>query len=154
MADAVRFEVKGLRELGAALRELGGPAAVRVCAGATGTAARFVKEQAKNNIRSSPSVETGSLLESIIVKKVPKSQTDLTSAHIVTPRRRRTGSKKTRSKQRTAPHALYVEFGTVNMPAEPFLEPALSRNVGRATQVMKEKLASGIDREAKKVSKI
>ena len=153
MADSVTFEVKGLRELGVALRELGGPAAVRVCAGATGTAARFVKEQAKNNIRASPAVDTGSLLESIIVKKLPESQTDLTAAHIVTPRHRRTGAKKTRTRQRTAPHALFLEFGTVNMPAEPFLEPALSRNIGRATQIMKEKLASGIDREAKKVSK-
>ena len=147
------IEVNGLRELGLALRELGDKGAKRACAGATGAAARYVKEQAKSNIRSSPSVETGSLLESIIVKKVPQSQTDLTSAHIVTPRHRRTGNAKTRSRQSTAPHALYVEFGTVNMPAEPFLEPALSRNVGRATEVMKEKLASGIDREAKKASK-
>jgi HK97 gp10 family phage protein len=151
--DSVRFEVQGLRQLGEALRELAGPAAVRICVGATGTAARFVKEQAKNNIRASPAIDTGSLLESIIVKKIPKSQTNLTSAHIVTPRRRRTGSAKTRAKQSEAPHALFVEFGTEHMPAEPFLEPALSRNVSRTTQIMKDKLASGIEREAKKVSK-
>ena len=151
--DSVRFEVKGLRQLGEALRELGDKGAVRVCVGATGTAARFVKEQAKNNIRASPSIDTGSLLESIIVKKLPKSQTNLTSAHIVTPRHRRTGSKKTRARQRTAWWALFVEFGTIDMPAEPFLEPALSRNVGRVTQIMKDKLASGIEREAKKVNK-
>src|SRR4029077_11031475 len=139
MAESVRFEVKGLRELGEALRELGGPGAIRACVGATGAAARFVKEQAKNNIRSSPSIDTGSLLESIIVKKLPKSEENLTSAHIVTPRQRRTGRKKNRAKQRNTWWARLVEFGPVNMQAEPFLEPALSHNITRATEIMKNK---------------
>src|SRR4029077_17552803 len=128
MAESVRFEVKGLRELGEALRELGGPGAIRACVGASGAAARFLKEHAKNNIRSSPSIDTGSLLESIIVKKLPKAEENLTSAHIVTPRPRRTGRTKTRAKQRTAWWAHFVEFGTIHMQAEPFLEPALSHN--------------------------
>jgi len=152
--DSFKFEVQGLRQLGEAMRQLSAATSRRVCAQATGSAAKVVKIAAQDNLRASPSVDTGSLLASIIIKKLPKAQAGgLDSAHIVTPRRRRTGSTKSRTKQKTAPHAHFVEFGTENMPAEPFLEPALSRNIAKATQVMKDRLQEGIAREAAKARK-
>jgi HK97 gp10 family phage protein len=152
MADTVTFEVKGLQQLGENMRGLSEAVNKRLAAAATGAAAKVVKEAAKQNVRNSPSVDTGSLLESIISKKIPNSQSGLTSAHIVTPRHHRT-RRKTKTKQSVAPHAVFVQFGTVNMPAEPFLDVALSRNIGRATDAMKQKLASGIAREVAKVGK-
>lgn len=152
MADSVTIQVDGLRQLGEALRELGDVTARKICGQATGAAARLVKEAAKNNIRRSPSVDTGSLLESVIVKKLSKSQTDLTSAHIVTPRHHRQ-RRKTKQRQSVAPHAVFVEFGTVNMAAEPFLGPALSQNISQATNAMKDKLSTGIAIAARRARK-
>lgn len=150
------FKVEGLRELGESMRALGSEVAVRISASMTGAAAKVVKTAAVRNIESSPSIETGSLRDSVIVKKIPKSQTRLTSEHIVTVRGRgkiiRRGKKKG-ERQTSAPHAHFVEFGTVNMPAEPFLRPALDRNQQRAAEVMKETGKARIEAAARKVAK-
>jgi HK97 gp10 family phage protein len=148
MADTVRIE--GLSQLGNALRGLADVTARKLCVQATGAAARVVKDGVKEIIRTNPSVDTGSLLESVIVKKV--SEPNLTSAHIVTPRHKRTKrQRKNRGKYPVAPHALFVQFGTVHMSAEPFLDVGLTRNRGKAEQAMKDKLATGIAREARRL---
>ncbi len=143
MADSVTLRVDGLQALGRSLERLKTDVALKLAGRATGKAASVVKKAAKNNIRSSPSVETGSLLDAVIAKKIPKSQTALTAEHIVTVRRRSSG-RKTKNKQATAPHARFVEYGTVNMPPEPFLGPALSRNITEATRVIADTLSDGI----------
>jgi HK97 gp10 family phage protein len=149
---ASRVEVKGLKELGEALRHLGATAP-KICYQASGAAARVVKKAAEAKVRSNPSIETGSLLQSIIVKRMPKSQiAPLTAAHIVTPRHRRS-RKKTKQKQFNAPHAIFIEYGTVNMSAEPVMGPAIANTTSQSLTVMKEALGRGIAREAKKVAK-
>ena len=80
--------VSGLDQLGERMRTLEPKRALGACVSATGTAARMVRDAAKDNVRRSPSIETGSLLEAVIVKKVRKSQTSLTSEHLVTVRGR------------------------------------------------------------------
>ena len=54
-------------------------------------------------------------------------------------------SKKTGLKQTSAPHAHFVEFGTVNMPAEPFLAPAFDVEKERAAAAIAEKLKARIE---------
>lgn len=151
------FKVEGLRELGAAMRELSAKVANRVAGAMTNAGAQVVKKEAISNVVRNPSIETGSLKGSIIVKKVPKSQTNLTSEHIVTVRGRgkiiRRGKRKGQ-RQTSAPHARYVEFGTVNMPAEPFLRPALDQRKEAAAQAMKERGAARIEAEARKAAGI
>ena len=146
MANSITIRVDGLAALGERMRGLSAKVANRVSGRATSRAASIVKKAAKDNIRRSPSIVTGSLLDAVIMKKLGKSQTSLTSEHIVTVRRRKTG-RKTKTKQPTAPHASFVEFGTVNMPAEPYLRPALSRNIQPAIQAMKDALEAGIIKE-------
>ena len=75
MADAVLFKVEGLKELGEAFRRLTVDMQVRAGRSATGAAATPIKRRAINNIKSSPSVETGALSKSVIVKRLPKNQT-------------------------------------------------------------------------------
>lgn len=143
MADSVTFEVKGLRELGERMRGLSAKMQNSIAASATGAAASIVKKAAISNVVSSPSVDTGSLRDAIIAKKIPKSQSQYTSEHIVTVRGR--GKPKVNKKgvkQAQAPHAGLVEFGTVNMPAEPFLRPAIDNNIDKATNAMRDKIAS------------
>lgn len=150
------FSVSGLRELGQSMQELGAEVAQRISVAMTGAAAKVVRAAAVQNVESSPSIETGSLRDSIIVKKIPKSQTALTSEHIVTVRGRgkiiKRGKKKGQ-RQTQAPHAHFVEFGTVNMPAEPFLRPALDRNQERAAEAMKETGGRRIEAAARKAAK-
>jgi HK97 gp10 family phage protein len=146
VADAVLFKVEGLRELGEAFRRLDADMQKKAGRSATAAAATPIKRRAITNIKSSPSVETGALSKSVIVKRLPKNQTPPdTSEHIVTVRGR--GKKlKSGNIQNSAPYASKVEFGTVHMPAEPFLRPALDAGKGEAVDAMKKSLANSIKR--------
>lgn len=146
MADAVLIKVEGLKELGEAFARLTYDMQVRAGRSATGAAGTVVKRRATNNIKSSPSVETGALSKSVIVKRLPKNQTPAnTSEHIVTVRGR--GKKlKSGKLQNSAPYASKVEFGTVHMPAEPFLRPALDSGKTEAIEAMKKSLQKSIKR--------
>ncbi len=146
MPQVTTIRVDGLQELGARMKKLSEKVANKTAGRCTGAGAQIVKKAAKNNIKSSPSVVTGSLLDAVIAKKIPKSKTRLTSEHIVTVRQRKTG-RKTKTKQQTAPHAHFIEYGTVNMPAEPFLKPALERNVQQVIEAMKKKLGDDITKQ-------
>jgi HK97 gp10 family phage protein len=151
------IHVSGLRELGEAMRELKSDVALRTAGSMTGAAAQVVKKAAIGNVIRSPSIETGSLRDSIITKKIPKSQTQLTSEHIVTVRGRgkliRRGKKKG-TRQTSAPHGSFVEFGTEHMQAEPFLKPALANNKEKAIEAMVKRGKDRIEAVAKKAKKV
>jgi len=141
-------KVEGLRQLGVALKNLDQKVARRASRGATAAAAAVIKKAAKGNIRKSPSIETGSLLKSVIAKRLGKGETNLTSEHIVTVRGRGK-KKKDGTLQESAPHAHLVEFGTVKMPAEPFLRPAYESEKHRAAAAIADKLRAAIAKAAK-----
>lgn len=147
MPKTTRIEVKGLKELAEKMRLLSSEVSLKIGARATASAAAIVKKAAKDKAP----VRTGSLRDSIIVKKLPKSETRLTEEYIVTVRGR--GKKRPYTKKgvriQNAPHAHFVEFGTVKMGPEPFLGPALTNNKGAAIEAMKAKLAEGIDKATK-----
>lgn len=143
MPVTTRIRVDGLQELGERLSRLSSKVANRSAARTTAAMANIVKKSTKENIRRHPSIFSGSLLNAVISKKLPKSQTTLTSEHIVTYRRKASG-RKTKTPQQTAPHANLIEFGTVNMPAEPSLRPALDTNIARCTEAAKQVLTNEI----------
>lgn len=145
---SVTVEVKGLRELGERMRLLSTDMALKIARQATGAAAQVIKKEAKLNIQRSPSIDTRSLLDAVIVKRLGKKDSTLTSEHIVTVRRRKV--EKTGSKQMSAPHARFIEFGTVKMPAEPFLRPAIESRKGEALNAMVDKLKKGIDKAGRR----
>lgn len=148
MARGVSFQVEGGEALERALLDLDVKVRKRLAGSAVGAAARLVRDAARATVRAR-SHETGSLEEAIIAKRI-KSSGELAALYIVTPRRRKTGSKKSKMKQKTAPHAGYVEFGTVKMAAEPYLAPALRHNARKAIDIIAERLHKGIIKEAKK----
>lgn len=145
---SVTFKVEGLDKLQERLLQLNEKVQKKLGNAAVGAAARSIRDQAKANVRRQ-SVDTGSLEGSIIAKRM-KADGDLAALFIVTPRTKKTGSKKSRAKQKTAPHARFVEFGTVNMTPEPFLEPALRHGAGKAIKIITERLEKGLIREANK----
>lgn len=145
------FKVEGLRELGNAMRELGQKDALRIAGAMTNAGAQVVKKEAVLNIEKSPSVDEGDLRDAVIVKKRGRSESNLTSEHIVTVRGR--GKETKKGVQFGAPHAHFVEFGTVNMPAEPFLRPALDQNIQKVIGVMKAKGDGRIEAAARKAAK-
>lgn len=146
MASVV-IRVDGLRELGERMRGLSAKVANKVAGQATGAAAQVVKKAAKRHIQSNPSIDTGALLNAVIIKKLGKSQTQYTAEHIVTVRGR--GKRKLKGKQTEAPHARFIEFGTVNAPAEPFLRPAFDQNGSKMIDAMKQKLSDAIAKAGK-----
>jgi hypothetical protein len=72
MATTVRVEVLGLRELGAKMRQLSEKMNKRIAARATGRAAKVIKDAAKRQVQANPSVDTGSLRDAIVSKKLRK----------------------------------------------------------------------------------
>ncbi len=145
MPNTVTVHVDGLRELGEKLRLLDAKVSKRLAGRSTGKAANGIKKLAKLKIRSNPSVDTGSLYDAVIVKKIPKSQSALTSEHIVTVRGRgKPRISKKGIKQAQAPHASLVEYGTVHMPAEPFMRPAWDNGKTGALNEIVQTLRDGL----------
>lgn len=144
-------KVEGLRQLGLNLKKLEDAVARKAARGATAAAATVVKKAAKKNIQKAPSVVSGSLLESVITKRLGRADTELTSEHIVTVRGR--GKKRPYTakgkKIESAPHAHFVEFGTVNMGPEPFMRPAFEGEKNRAADVIAERLRNAVNKAGK-----
>lgn len=148
----VTVRVDGLQELGARLKALSADMQKKAAWQATGRGAGIVKKAAKTIIHANADkYPTGTLEGAVIAKRVPAGQRRYTAEHWVTVRRRKTGKKsKGTGKQQTAPHAGFVEFGTVRMQAEPYLRPALQRNLQRIGEAMRDKLAKAIAKFEKK----
>ena len=149
MAATVTVEVKGLKELGERMRKLGTKVATKTSSSATSAAARVIARRMRANIDKNPSIDTGSLRKSVIVKKIPKSQTRLTSEHIATFRGRGKPYNKKGQVIARAPHAHLLEFGTVHMRAEPIMRPAYDQGKGEALKEMTERLRRSIEKAEK-----
>lgn len=142
------IQVDGLRELGQAIRKMEDDFRKKTARAMTAAAAGVVKKAAAANVQGNPSIDTGMLQKSIISKAIPRGQTSLTSEHIVTVRGRGK-KKKDGTLSAGAPYAHHVEFGTVNMAAEPFLRPALSANIRDAAEAMRDRGAARLKRALK-----
>lgn len=138
-----KLEVQGLRELGAAMRELSNDVATKVGRQAAAAGAGVVRKAA----RAKAPVDSGNLQAAVVMKRV--AETPLTAEYVVTPRRGKTRDVKAAKAGKgrlgnDAFYARFVEFGTVKVPARPFLRPAIEENVQRATEAVKQRLAQRI----------
>lgn len=141
MVDAVRIKVEGLQALGAKLQAMGEEMTTKIARGATGAAANLVKKSAQQKAPK----RTGNLARNIITKRLGKSDSSLTSEHIVTVRRRRTKGQKS-SGEKSAYYGQFVEFGSIHNVPNPFLRPAFDENVQRAIETMKSVISDRIAR--------
>ena len=142
MADTITFRMDGLQELGQRMRKLSEKVAKQAAGRATGRAAAIVKKAARDIVKAQR-VDTHLLEKHVISKKLAKSKTQLTSEHIVTVKKviyQRPGNKRVATRKVGS----LVEFGTVNMPAVPYLRKGLSNNLDKAREAMRDTLDKAI----------
>lgn len=147
------FKLEGAKELDRKLRKLGEKVHRRVTRQAVGAAATPVVKAAKAN--ADESKESG-LLKKALGKKAVTYKKTQTVAAVVGARKNVVGEVdgKTRKPSR---YAHLVEKGYIDehgnyVPGQPFLRPALDQTGEQAMGVMQNKLASGIEKEAKKAA--
>jgi HK97 gp10 family phage protein len=138
-------QVKGLRELGEAMRLLSADMAGKIARQATAAGASVVRKAA----RQGAPVDTGNLQAAIVMKR--ERQTRLTEEYVVAVRKgkKRDSKAAKRGEGRLGKDAYYasmVEFGTVKTPAQPFMRPALENNVTAATNAIAKRLKQRIDK--------
>jgi len=141
-----------------ALEKLPGVLQEKVVVGATRAAAKVVADEAKARVPE----DTGLLKKSIGVAKakkkdtpdgvvrfyvVPKSKLTILEKHMV-------GETEFKIKGKgRAFHAHFVEFGTVNMPAQPFLRPAMEATKDETVKAFQNYAIKRVDKEVKKLAK-
>lgn len=142
MASSVTVRVDGLRELGDRMKSLSKDVNNRIGRAATAAGAVVIRNAAQAKVP----VDTGNLKKNIIVKRLPKGESPLTSEHIVTVRKGKLTAKQKGSGLKDAFYGSFVEFGTAKMPARPYLRPAFDQNKERAVEAIKDR----IDKRLKK----
>ncbi|MBS0344763.1 MAG: HK97 gp10 family phage protein [Proteobacteria bacterium] len=137
---SVTLKIEGLSDLGKRLQTLSADMQGKVARAATAAGAVVIKNAA---IQKAPE-DTGNLKKNIIAKRLPKSETSLTSEHIVTVRKGKKTAKQKAAGIRDAYYGVFVEFGTAKMTAQPFLRPAFDQNKEKAVDAMKNRLEARI----------
>lgn len=145
-----RVEIKGLRELGAALKALGDSVGSKIGRSAVGQGAGVVKKAVKKRapVAAEPyeiegvKVQPGNIGKNVVTKRVKSSETNLTVEYVVAIR----GKRKYGYANRVAS---LQEFGTVNMEANAFVRPAYEESKEPAVQKTVSVLGKQIDKANK-----
>lgn len=147
MAESV--QIKGLRELGERMRSLSADMAGKVARQATAAGAGV----ARKNIKARAPVDTGNLQAAVVMKRV--RDTNLTEEYVVAVRKGKTrdakaGKAGTGRKGKDAFYAGFNEFGTVKMPAQPFVRPGFEESVKPAADAIAKRLKQRLDKAGAK----
>lgn len=157
MVDDVQFSILGLDSLLGKLESItydmkrkGGRSALR-------KAAQLVANAAKENAKSLDDPETGRSIADNIGLRWSRRRFEQTGDLMFRVGVLK-GAKFTRGEQPTeagaaTPHFRLLEFGTANMPAQPFLRRALSENIQAATNEFVTSYEKAIDRAIKRAAK-
>ncbi|HWL29954.1 MAG TPA: HK97-gp10 family putative phage morphogenesis protein [Burkholderiaceae bacterium] len=129
----------GLRELGAALKELDSRVQKRIARSATAAGARVIANEAKSRVP----VDKGTVKKNIRTANLKPTQPGLQETAV--------GVRVKGKTEVSAFHWRFLEFGTAKMPAKPFLRPAFEAKKEEAANRIKEQLAKRLDAEAAKI---
>jgi HK97 gp10 family phage protein len=154
-------DIKGLKELQAALNQLPREVQKRPLRAAVSAAAKVIQDEAK---RRAP-IDTGNLRKAVYRTRSrsgsgPGQETFLVAVkkgkaeYANTARNRRLN--RVGKKYQTQGEAYYwrfLEFGTAKMAAKPFLRPAFENKKQMAVDVLKQKLGDAITKTAMKLKK-
>lgn len=140
----VSLNVLGLAEHQADLQRLSSSVADKVVRDAVMAGARL----ARDKTRQSAPVRSGKLKKNIVVTRLRRQ--DSSGAAVAGVSVKRPATKKQRSGQSTKPESapyywLFLEFGTSQMNAKPFLRPAWDNHLPQIEQAVRSKLAQAID---------
>lgn len=149
------IKVRGLDEVEEVLDQLPDRVSRNVLTASLRLGARVIAKAAAENLRASPSVDSGLLSVSITSRARRKSKGGRAVVSVGAARKAVQVRRKGRAESVKAVPSRYahlVEFGTKNMPAEPFMRPALDEKAVEAIRVIGEAMAKRIDAEAAKLA--
>lgn len=133
------MQMTGLRELGAAMKELDSRVQKRIARSATAAGARVIANEAKARVP----VDKGTVKKNIRTANLKPNKPGLQETAV--------GVRVNGKTEDSAFHWRYVELGTAKMAPRPFLRPAFEAKKVEAAERIKEQLAKRLDAEAKKV---
>lgn len=142
MASSVTVKIDGLQELGQRMKSLSSDVNNRIARAATVAGAVVIRKAAQQKVP----VDTGNLKKNIIVKRLPKGETPMTSEHIVTVRQGKLTEKQKGSGIQDAFYGRFVEYGTAKMPARPYMRPAYDENKEKAVEAIKDRIRARLDK--------
>lgn len=146
MADQV--QVKGLRELQVAMRDLPQKLRRRTIQKALRDAAMPMRQDARAKVPK----DTGTVRRNIVVQRSKKFNGRNGVFGVVM--RVRKINKRMRAKGQGDPfYWTFVEFGTSKMPARPFMRPAFEANKQKALEIIRLQIRAGIDQIARELSR-
>lgn len=140
MADTIKMDVHGLKELERKLRELPEKLAKNGLRAAVAAGSRLVASEARRRVP----VDSGTLKRSIYTKQIREESNNQQQTFYVGSRH----GKKEQAKGRDAYYFPFVEFGTEKSPAHPFMRPAFESTKEKAVEAVKTKLAERIEKLA------
>ena len=161
MAKFESVQVQGLDQLAKALRELPQRVARNGLRAAVYAGAKVIRDEAKlqapvaTGAMGPNQPPPGTLKRSVIMKQIPELSGAQKQTFFVTVRQgkkyRKQGKKGNLSQD--AWYWRFVEFGTVKMPARPFLRPAFDMKKHEAVTAIKTRLAQRIEQAAQELQK-
>jgi len=161
MAKYENVQVEGLDALARALRELPDRVAKNGLRAAVYAGAKVVRDEAKLQAPVATfdlgpnQPPPGTLKRSVVLKQIPELSGKTKQTFFVTVRHgkkyRKQGKKGNLSQD--AWYWRFVEFGTVKMPARPFLRPAFDLKKNDALTAIKTRLAERIEQAARELKK-
>lgn len=152
--DYASVEVKGLKELNDALRELPDRIARNVLRGATSAGAAVIRKEAQAKAPvytgevSKGHPPPGTLKRAVYQKQIRELSSLVNQTFYVGVRRGKHAKKGI-----DAFYWTFVEFGTSKMAARPFLRPAFEAKKNEAVQAIKQYLTDRIPKEADKLKR-
>lgn len=144
MARIATSKVVGLKEARAALQKLPGNVQHRVMRKAVRAGAAVMRSEIRaaapvSETQSKMSRKYGRIKDNIRIIRLRRDVPDSSVAYRVN-----TGG---------APHAYWYEYGTKKQIARPFFRPAVDQAWQQAVTRIRERLASGVEREARNLAK-
>lgn len=149
MADIKNLS--GLKELAAALRELGPRVARNTLRRAVSSGARLIRDEA----RIKAPVDTGEMRKDIMIKR-ERAAKDVMSARysvfVLSGKKSRLAGKR-RNVDKDSFYWKFVELGTSKMSARPFLRPAYEVKKEDAVKTIGDVIDAGIKKAAQELAK-
>lgn len=143
----IEARITGLAELSAALKALP-PEIASKNGGPLRRALRAAARTVQLRARELAPKESGRLTRAIVIQ-LDRNPRNVTERMVVRPR-----AGKSRNDEKGAWYWHFVEFGTVKMPAHPFIRPAFDAVKDEALNEFKRHLTHGIFRAVRKVRRL
>lgn len=138
------LRLTGDEELFKLLSKLPDRVAQRVLRGAPAAAAKLIRNEIRINARARFSRRSGDLVRAIKSRRASSEGDDLRAYVFI---EHGSGAKY------DAFYWHFLEFGTVNTPAKPFVRPALDSSEGKAHQAMGDYVRKRFDKEVAKMAR-